>query len=130
MIKSYGNVYAEKGTSGNYTPITQNASATSFDCYEASSRDEQVPATYVALAGGTTYNNFDTDAKLMYSYTPLAGVLVPSVVKGYWGAGRINKGDFKWIFTNSTDDASYAVNTALKTALTSYTSTLVGIFGE
>ena len=130
MIKSYGNVYAEKGTSGNYTPITQNASATSFDCYEASSRDEQVPTTYVTLAGGTTYNNFDTDAKLMYSYTPLAGVLVPSVVKGYWGAGRINKGDFKWIFTNSTDDASYAVNTALKTALTSYASTLVGIFGE
>ena len=130
MIKSYGNVYAEKGTSSNYTPITQNESAISFDCYEATTRNEQVPSSFVALSGSTVYNNFDTNSSLMFSYTPLAGANVPATVTGYWGAGRLNKGDFKWSFTNSTDDASYDLNTALKTAISNYTSTLVGIFAE
>lgn len=128
MIKSFGNVYAEKGTSSNFTPITQNESATSFDCYETTTRDEQVPSSVVTLKGGTSYDNFDTNNSLMYKYTPDAGNDVPSVVKGFYGAGRLNKGDFSWTFTNSTDDASYDVNTALKSALTSYTSKLVGFF--
>lgn len=130
MIKSYGNVYAEKGASSNFTPITQNASATDFDCYEAQTRDEQVPATFKTLAGGTTYNNFDTDSKLMYDYTPVAAADVPAIVTGYRGAGRLNKGDFKWSFDNATEDSNYAVIKELKTALENYKSALVGVFGE
>ena len=127
MIKSFGNVYAEKGTSSNYTPITQNESATSFDCYEATSRDEKVPSTYVTLAGGTIYDNFDTNSALMFSYTPDEAVDVPAKVTGWYGAGRMNKGDFKYTFGTSAD-ALYSVDTTLKTALQNYTSTLVGTF--
>ena len=128
MIKSFGNVYAEKGASSNYTAITHKKSATGFDCYEAAQRDEQVPNTYKTLVGGTTYNNFDTDATLMYSYTPSAAIDVPALVTGYWGAGRLDKGDFKWTFDNATEDTDYNVNTKLKEAVSGYTSTLVGWF--
>ncbi len=128
MIKSYGNVYAEKGTSSNFTSVTQHESATDFDCYEAASRDEQVPSSFKALVGGTPYNNFDTDPKLIYDYTAVAATDVPSVVTGYWGAGRLNKGDFLWTFNNATDDADYSVISEMKKALQNYESKLVGFF--
>lgn len=128
MIKSYGNVYAEKGASSNYTVITHHESATDFDCYEAATRDEQVPSAYKALVGGTTYNNFDTDPSLIYKYTPAAATDVPAVVTGYWGAGRLNKGDFHWTFNNALDDTDYSVITEMKNALKNYQSKLVGIF--
>lgn len=128
MIKSYGNVYAEKGSSSYYTPITHSNSATSFDCYEASSRDEQVPESCVTKQGGTTYNNFDTDDNVMHSYSPTTATDVPSVVTGFYGAGRLNKGDFSWAFDNSSADTDYAVDSALKAALESYESSLIGSF--
>ena len=128
MIKSFGNLYAEKGSSSNYTVITHKVAPTDFDCYEASSRDEQVPGTFVAKAGGTTYNNFDTDAALMHTYTPIPAADVPATVTGFYGAGRLNKGDFQWKFDNATEDTNYAVISGLKTALKNYTSKLVKIF--
>jgi pectate lyase len=129
MIKSYGNVYADKGASSNYTPITQNESATSFDCYEVASRDEQVPGSVKTLVGGTTYNNFDTNSSLMYTYNPDTATQVPAVVTGWTGAGRLGKGDFKWTFTSS-DDSSYAINAALSEAIDKYQSKMVGISAE
>lgn len=129
MIKSYGNVYADKGSSFNFTPITQYESATSFDCYEVASRDEQVPADVKALVDGTTYNNFDTNSTLMYTYKPDAATQVPAVVMGWTGAGRLGKGDFRWTFTSS-DDSSYAINAALSAAIDSYQSKMVGISAE
>jgi hypothetical protein len=48
-------------------PITWVQNATSFDCYEVAQRTDEVPASVVTLSGGTGYNNFDTDALLMYS---------------------------------------------------------------
>lgn len=129
MIKSYGNVYADKGASSNYTPVTQHESATSFDCYEVASRDEQVPGSVKTLVGGTTYNNFDTNSTLMYTYKPDAATQVPAVVTGWTGAGRLDKGDFKWTFTSS-DDSSYAINAALSAAIDSYQSKMVGISAE
>lgn len=129
MIKSYGNVYADKGASSNYTPITQHVSATSFDCYEVTSRDEQVPGSVKALVGGTVYDNFDTNSSLMYSYSPDAATRVPAVVTGWTGAGRLGKGDFRWTFT-SADDSSYAMNDALAKAIDNYQSKLVGISAE
>lgn len=129
MIKSYGNVYADKGAISNCTPITQHESSTSFDCYEVASRDEQVPGSVKALVGGTAYNNFDTNSSLMYTYKPAAATQVPAVVMGWTGAGRLDKGDFKWTFTSS-DDSSYAINAALSAAIDSYQSKMVGISAE
>ncbi|NPD90983.1 pectate lyase family protein [Xylanibacter muris] len=128
MIKSFGNVYAEKGKSANYTPITHKDDATSFDCYEAGNRNEQVPPAYRTLTGGTTYNNFDIDASLMYKYSPLPADEIPSYVTGYYGAGRLNKGDFKYTFDNNVADTDYNVDKTLKDALENYRSSLVGIF--
>ena len=126
MIKSYGNVFAEK--SSKFSFITHKQSSTSFDAYEASSRSEKVSSSYKTVAGGTTYNNFDTDASKIYSYTPHAASEVPSVVTGQYGAGRMQHGDLVWSFTNSVDDASYAVNEKLKQAITNYKPSLVGFF--
>ncbi|WP_289874665.1 pectate lyase [Duncaniella muris] len=128
IIKSFGNLYAEKGTADKYNVITHAMSATDFDCYEASSRDEKVPSTFKALVGGGTYDNFDTNPALMYDYTPLEASEVPAVVTGFYGAGRLNHGDFVWDLNYSGADTNYSVNTQLKAALESYKSTLVGIF--
>jgi pectate lyase len=123
MIKSYGNVFAEKNSKFSY--ITQNESVTSFDAYEAETVDEQVPDTYKAKVGATTYNNFDTDSSLMYSYDADDPLDIPALVTGFYGAGRINHGDFK--YTISGDD-NYSVDTTLKAALQNYKSTLIGFF--
>ncbi len=47
---------------------------------------------------------------------------------GFYGAGRLNKGDFQWTFDNATEDTNYDVISALKTALVNYSSKLVKIF--
>ena len=120
-IKSYGN-YME-GQNGYITYQTDNVE---FDAYEASSREEQVPASVTSKKGGNTYNNFDTSSK-MYAYTPDAAEDVPSIVTAK--AGRVQGGDFKWQFDNSVDDASYAVNQALKNALVNYKPTVIAIGG-
>ena len=120
-IKSYGN-YME-GQNGYITYQTDNVE---FDAYEASSREEQVPASVTSKKGGNTYNNFDTSSK-MYAYTPDAAADVPSIVTAK--AGRVQGGDFKWQFDNSVDDASYAVNQALKNALVNYKPTVIAIGG-
>lgn len=103
-------------------------STVDFDAYVASARNETVPAGVVSFKGSNTYNNFDTDASVMYNYTPDSPEEAKTKVMQY--AGRVNGGDLKWTFDNSVDDASYTVNTALKSALTSYKTTLVAIQGE
>lgn len=127
MIKSWGNVFADCPKL-QFIPHTE--SATSFDAYQASSREELVPASYKTLAGNHTYNNFDTDTARMYSYTPHPAEQVPTVVCGPLGAGRMGGGDFKWNFQNEIDDASYDVNEALKKAILNYRTNLVGVFGQ
>ncbi|MCD7709738.1 MAG: pectate lyase, partial [Porphyromonadaceae bacterium] len=128
MIKAYGNTFAEKSSSFRY--VTYQDNSTEFDAYEATTADEEVPAEVVTKQGGTCYNNFDTDASRFYEYTPNDADEVPDVVTGTFGAGRMEHGDFQWTFDNSVDDASYAVNTALKAAINSYQTTLVGLFTE
>lgn len=127
MIKAYGNVLTGKSAT---TFVSHKQHATEFDAYVADSRDEKVPDTYKSVVGAYTYNNFDTDNGLMYSYTPDAAEDVPAVVTGYYGAGRMNHGDLQWTFNNSVDDAKDAVDDALKSAVTNYATTLVGIFGD
>ena len=110
IIKAYGNIFAETGTSSYYKPITWSSNHTSFDCYEVVMREDKVPAAVVTLRGGTTYNNFDTNASLMYAYTPDEAADVPGKVTGYYGAGRLNHGDLQFAFNNSVDDRDYGVN--------------------
>lgn len=119
MIKAYGNVVVG---ATSYKPYSTSAS--NFDCYDVKSKTEQVPASVKALNGGATYNNFDT-ASNMYSYTADAAENVPAIVEK--NAGRVNGGDFKWTFTDSVDDKSSSVNTALKAALVSYKDSIVAI---
>ena len=128
IIKSFGNVFAEKPK--NFSFITYQTNNTSFDAYEATTRGEVVPSTVVTLAGNTTYNNFDTDPSLMHDGTVDAAGDVPSIVTGYYGAGRLNHGDIEYTFTNSTDDADYGRIAGLDNILSNYKSSLVGIFGD
>ena len=126
IIKSFANVFAEK--SSNFKYVTWQQDNVEFDAYEASERNEVVPDEVKAKKGGSGYDNFDTNASLMYSYSPANAIDVPSNVTGYYGAGRLNHGDFLWDFTGK--DANYDVDTALKSALNNYKSKFVKIFGD
>ena len=121
MIKSFGDVII-----GAKRFVSYQENSTQFDAYVASSRNEQVPSTVKAVQGGATYNNFDT-ASGFYSYSVQSAEDAMSTVKQY--AGRMNGGDFTWNFTNA-DNADYDVNTALKSKITSYKSSLVSVGGN
>jgi pectate lyase len=128
-IKAYNN-YME----GSYTFIPYGASEyvlkgaeaavgsidtkADFDAYVVDSRDAKVPTSVKSYAGANTYNNFDTDASVMYGYTADAPDVARDNVVRY--AGRVQGGDFRWEFDNSEDDAAYAVNQPLKDALVAY----------
>lgn len=105
------------------------SSLTDFDAYLATTRGETVPATVKSKVGANVYNNFDTDAALyvknLVTDEPTAA---RDKVKIY--SGRVEGGDFKWTFNNATDDTSYAVINALKSALTNYGTTMVFIQAE
>jgi pectate lyase len=131
MIKAYGN-YIDNNIR-NFSYYTQaNPSSKGYDAYEVASRDEQVPATEKALAGGTAYNNFDTNSQLIYDYTPDAAADVPTIVTGYYGAGRLNHGDFTYTFTDNIgdEDTDSQYDTVLAALLDSYKPALKGFFGE
>ncbi|MEG1586849.1 MAG: pectate lyase, partial [Bacteroidales bacterium] len=124
IIKAFDNYLT-----GNYTFAPYSAAnLVHFDAYVAVVRDEKVPTGLQTKKGAHKYNNFDTDASVMYHYNAHETNEVVDVVTKY--AGRMNGGDFKWTFNNAVDDASYAVNPALKAALSSYKTTLVAIQGE
>lgn len=125
IIKAYGNVFAEKPSAFSY--ITYDDSNTSFDAYEVDNATDQVPSTVVTLSGGTCYDNFDTDADLMYDYTPDDADDVPSIVTGWYGAGRMNHGDFAYNIDG--DYGEYDVDTDLQSAVSGYTTTLVSVQG-
>ena len=105
--------------------ITYAQDNTQFDAYEVSSPSETVPSSVKTASGGTTYNNFDTNSSLMYSYTAESPEDAKATVMAK--AGRADGGDLQWKFDNSVDDASYAVNEELKAALTSYTTSISAI---
>lgn len=127
VVKSFGNIYSDRA-SGSYLPVTQAVSAADFDCYEARTRDEKVPAAFKSKAGGHVYDNFDTDPSLMHSYRADRALDVPRIVTGHFGAGRCQHGDFTWDFSYPGADADYSVIVPLKQALGAYTSALRGIF--
>ena len=125
IIKSFGNIF--DGPCSLITTDADSPNKNDFDCYEAASRDEKISSDYKTLAGGTTYNNFDTAADF-YEYQADTAEEAKEKVEKY--AGRVGGGDFKWEFDDAKDDASYAVDTELKAALTGYKTELVKVGGE
>lgn len=131
MIKAYGNYFDKSAT--NFKYYTQrNPATTGYDAYETEERDEQVPETEVTRVGGTKYDNFDTNASVMYTYTAVAATDVPALVTGYYGAGRMNHGDFTYSFSDNVglDDTDSAYDTTLGGLLDNYTSSFVGFFSD
>jgi len=124
VIKSFGN-----HVTGARSLVTYQQNATEYDCWEATNRNDQVPSTVKAKQGGKTYSNFDTDASIMYAYTPDAASDIPTIVSGTYGAGRMQHGDFNWTFDNSVEDTNSDIISGLKSAIQNYQPTLVGIFG-
>lgn len=130
LIKVYGNVFANKPDNFSYIPYAENN--TSFDAYEVSDPSEQVPASVKTLVGGTSYNNFDTNSSLMYAYAADKAEDVPSIVEGFYGAGRLNHGDIDFAIPDETvvTNGHQQPWPALASILDAYTSGVVKVFGE
>ena len=130
LIKAYGNVFANKPDNFSYIPYAENN--TSFDAYEVSNPSKQVPASVKTLVGGTSYNNFDTNSSLMYAYAADKAEDVPSIVEGFYGAGRLNHGDIDFVIPDETvvTNGHQQPWPALASLLDSYTSGVVKVFGE
>lgn len=130
LIKAYGNVFANKPANFSYIPYAENN--TSFDAYEVSDPSEQVPASVKTLVGGTSYNNFDTNSSLMYAYAADKAEDVPSIVEGFYGAGRLNHGDIDFVIPDETvvTNGHQQPWPALASLLDAYTSGVVKVFGE
>lgn len=130
LIKAYGNVFANKPANFSYVPYAENN--TSFDAYEVSNPSEQVPASVKTLVGGTSYDNFDTNPSLMYAYAADKAEDVPSIVEGFYGAGRLNHGDIDFVIPDETvvTNGHQQPLPALASILDSYTSGVVKVFGE
>jgi pectate lyase len=133
IIKSYGNymtgncTYITYGATtyllhGSNTSVGSINTTQDFDAYEVSNPSQTVPGTVKGYQGGSTYNNFDTDLSLMYSYTADNAIDVPTVVKGTYGAGRMQHGTYQHTFT-SADDTDYGVIASLKSDVQGYKST-------
>lgn len=130
LIKAYGNVFANKPANFSYIPYAENN--TSFDAYEVSDPSEQVPASVKTLVGGTSYDNFDTNPSLMYAYAADKAEDVPSIVEGFYGAGRLNHGDIDFVIPDETvvTNGHQQPWPALASLLDAYTSGVVKVFGE
>ena len=114
MIKTFGN-YFDK-TAPHFSYYTQNNPAsTGYDAYETATRSEQIPATEKTREGGTDYDNFDTTESVMYTYNAVTAENVPALVTGYYGAGRMNHGDFTYTFPDNvgSDDTDSAYDSNL-----------------
>ena len=131
MIKAYGNYFDRSAVHFSYY-TQKNPCSKGYDAYETESRDGQVPSSEVTLVGGTTYDNFDTNPQLMYTYDVEPAADVPETVTGFYGAGRLNHGDFTYTFNDNVgnDDQDSAYDSVLGGLLDSYKSSLVGFFGE
>ena len=130
LIKAYGNVFANKPDNFSYVPYAENN--TSFDAYEVSDPSEQVPTSVKTLVGGTSYDNFDTNPSLMYAYAADKAEDVPSIVEGFYGAGRLNHGDIDFVIPDETvvTNGHQQPWPALASILDAYTSGVVKVFGE
>ncbi|MHC0444217.1 pectate lyase family protein [Flavobacterium sp. 3-218] len=140
-IKAFNNTFDASNGTNNMRFVAYNdpnplynisgkiSSTTDFDAYVAATRGEVVSSSVKSKSGANSYNNFDTDANL-YVKNLVVDTPAAAKTKTTQYAGRVSGGDLKWTFNNATDDTSSLVITALKTALTNYTGTLVAVQGE
>lgn len=129
MIKSYGNVFVNKPSGFSYITYADNPA--SYDAYEVAKPSDQLPASVKTLVGGTSYNNFDTNPDVMYSHTADNAVDVPSIIEGFYGAGRLNHGDIRFDIPDETVVTSGHQQPlpALANILDSYESGVVKVMG-
>ena len=129
MIKSYGNVFVDKPSGFSYITYADNPA--SFDACEVAKPSDQLPASVKTLVGGTCSNNFDTNPDVMYSHTADNAVDVPSIIEGFYGAGRLNHGDIHFDIPDETVVASGHQQPlpALANILDSYESGVVKVMG-
>lgn len=109
-------------STGWKTTLSSGADMSNIDAYEVDERSETVPATVLSKSGNHAYSNFDTtlgDTGLGLANLPTSPDVAKASVLEF--AGRHNP-DFAWNFDNSTDDASYAVNEELNSALLAHTT--------
>jgi len=140
-IKAFNNTFDASNGTNNMRFVAYNdpnplyniagkiSSTTDFDAYVATTRGETVSSAVKSKSGANTYNNFDTDASL-YVKNLVVDQPAAAKTKTTQYAGRVSGGDLKWTFNNAVDDTSSLVITALKSALTNYTGTLVAVQGE
>ena len=140
-IKAFNNTFDASNGTNNMRFVAYNdpnplynisgkiSSTTDFDAYVATTRSETVSSAVKSKSGANIYNNFDTDAAL-YVKNLVIDQPATAKTKTTQYAGRVSGGDLKWTFDNSVDDTSSLVITALKSALTNYTGTLVAVQGE
>lgn len=119
-IKAYNNTISGQTRFVGYDASTNPVE---FDAYIASTRNETISSSIKSKLGANSYNNFDTNSGIMYTYTPDSPETAKTNVMQY--AGRILGGDLKWTFNNAVDDTADAVNSGLKAALVGYQTTLV-----
>jgi pectate lyase len=123
-IKAFNNTMSGQNRFVGYNTSTYPVE---FDAYVASTRNETISSSITSKKGAKTYNNFDTNSSVMYSYTPDSPETARTNVMQY--AGRVSGGDLQWTFNNAVDDTADAVNTGLKSALTNYQTNLVFVQG-
>nr|WP_199001915.1 T9SS type A sorting domain-containing protein [Flavobacterium sp. ASV13] len=140
-IKAFNNTFDASNATNNMRFVAYNdpnplynisgkiSSTTDFDAYVATTRGETVSSSVKSKSGANIYNNFDTNAAL-YVKNLVVDQPATAKTKVMQYAGRVSGGDLKWTFNNSVDDASSTVITALKSALTNYTGSLVAVQGE
>ena len=126
-IKAFDNYMTGQTRFVPYGATGYPASTRDFDAYVVTTRAQTVPSTVVSAYGTNTYNNFDTNAAVMYTYTPDAPAAARTNAMLY--SGRVKGGDFQWTFNNAVDDASSSVNVPLQTALVNYHTGLVSVKG-
>ncbi|MEO7976687.1 T9SS type A sorting domain-containing protein [Flavobacterium sp.] len=125
-IKAFNNTMSGQT---RYVPYNSSTNPIEFDAIETSTRGEIISSSIKSKLGANSYNNFDTNAAL---YVKNLVIDQPAVAqtKVMQYSGRVSGGDLKWTFNNALDDASSTVITALKSAITNYTGTLVSVQGE
>jgi pectate lyase len=125
-IKAFNNTMSGQT---RYVPYNAATYPVEFDAIETLTRGEVISNAITSKLGANAYNNFDTDPTL---YIKNLIIDEPAVAKDkvIQYSGRVSGGDLKWTFNNGTDDTSSDVNSALMTALTTYTTGLVNVQGE
>lgn len=134
VIKAFNNMYFQLGYNGvKFQHMTNKDEGwkegdNEIDCYIVDNREDTVPSSVKAVAGGTSYNNFDTTEDLHLADGSLTEpkAALTNVVKF---AGRHNP-DFAWTFSNAEEDANYGLIKELKNAVNNYNNTGLTKIGQ